>query len=61
MRFSHTHLSGTGAGDLLDLLLAPRTGQVVLEPGADPEARKNPEGTYRARFSHEDEKGEPGY
>jgi predicted alpha-1,2-mannosidase len=61
MGFSHTHLSGTGASDMLDLLLVPRTGDVVLDPGADPGARKNPEGTYRSRFSHEDEKGEPGY
>src|SRR4051812_2538968 len=61
MGFSHTHLSGTGVGDMLDLLLVARTGPVVLEPGTDPEARKNPENTYRSRFSHEDEKGEPGY
>src|SRR3954454_15780704 len=61
MGFSHTHLSGTGVGDMMDLLLVPRTGPVVLEPGTDPEARKNPEGTYRSRFSHEDEKGETGY
>ena len=61
MGFSHTHLSGTGVGDMLDLLLVPRTGSVVLEPGADPEARSKPEGTYRSRFSHADEKGEPGY
>lgn len=61
MGFSHTHLSGTGVGDMLDLLLVPRTGEVVLEPGADPEARSKPEGTYRSRFSHADEKGEPGF
>jgi predicted alpha-1,2-mannosidase len=61
MGFSHTHLSGTGAGDLLDLLLVPRTGQVVLNPGVDPEARLNPVGTYRSEFSHADERGEPGY
>ena len=61
MGFSHTHLSGTGVGDMLDLLLVPRTGQVVLNPGVDPEARSKPEGTYRSRFSHADEKGEPGY
>lgn len=59
--FSHTHLSGTGAGDLLDLLLVPRTGEVVLNRGKDPEARKSPEGTYRSRFSHNNEKAEPGY
>lgn len=61
MGFSHTHLSGTGVGDMLDLLLVPRTGAVVLEPGADPEARANPAGTYRSRFSHADESGEPAY
>lgn len=61
MGFSHTHLSGTGVGDMLDLLLVAWTGEVVLEPGVDPEARKNPEGTYRSRFSHQDEQGEPGY
>ena len=61
MGFSHTHLSGTGVGDMLDLLLVPRTGKVVLEPGVDPEARTNIAGTYRSRFSHADETGEPGY
>ena len=61
MGFSHTHLSGTGVGDMLDLLLVPRTGAVVLAPGVEPEARSNSKGTYRSRFSHEDEKGEPGY
>jgi len=59
--FSHTHLSGTGAADLLDLLLVPRTGPVVLNPGADPDARKNPAGTYRSAFLHSDERAEPGY
>lgn len=61
MGFSHTHLSGTGGADMLDLLLVPRTGDVVLSPGVEPEARKNPAGTYRASFSHADEKAEPGY
>jgi predicted alpha-1,2-mannosidase len=61
MGFSHTHLSGTGVGDMLDLLLVPRTGEVVLEPGTDPAARKDPTGTYRSRFSHTDESAEPGY
>jgi predicted alpha-1,2-mannosidase len=59
--FSHTHLSGTGVGDMLDLLLAPRTGAVVLNQGQDPDARQNPAGTYRSRFSHADEHAEPGY
>ena len=59
--FSHTHLSGTGASDMLDLLLAPRTGDVVLNRGNDSDARQNPAGTYRSRFSHEDEHASPGY
>lgn len=61
MGFSHTHLSGTGVGDMLDLLLVPRTGTAILAPGADPTARTQPSGTYRSRFSHSDEHAEPGY
>jgi predicted alpha-1,2-mannosidase len=57
MGFSHTHLSGTGCGDLLDVLLMPRTGEVKLEPGT----REHPETGYRSPFSHDDEVAEPGY
>jgi predicted alpha-1,2-mannosidase len=57
MGFSHTHLSGTGAADLLDILVMPGTGKVHTEPGT----RENPSEGYRSRFSHETEKGEPGY
>lgn len=57
MGFSHTHLSGTGCGDLLDVLLMPCVGEVKLDPGT----RENPEGGYRSRFSHEDEVSRPGY
>jgi predicted alpha-1,2-mannosidase len=57
MGFSHTHLSGTGCGDLLDVLVMPRTGDVKLEPGT----RENPDSGYRSRFSHDDETMEPGY
>ncbi|HEX8446087.1 MAG TPA: GH92 family glycosyl hydrolase [Sphingomonas sp.] len=55
MGFSHTHLSGTGIGDMLDVLVVPTTGPVQLTPGtlADPDAG------YRQRFS--DEHAEPGY
>ncbi len=59
--FSHTHLSGTGASDMLDVLMAPRTGDVVLNRGTDEAARQNPAGTYRSRFSHADEQATPGY
>jgi predicted alpha-1,2-mannosidase len=57
MGFSHTHLSGTGASDMLDFLLMPGTGPTKLEPGS----RQNPGEGYRSRFSHEDEIAEPGY
>ena len=55
--FSHTHLSGTGVGDLLDVLLVPRVGPVVLAPGS----LARPEGSYRQRFAHADECASPGY
>ncbi|MGB7843993.1 MAG: GH92 family glycosyl hydrolase [Candidatus Acidiferrum sp.] len=57
MGFSHTHLSGTGVGDMLDFLLMPAVGPVHTEPGT----RDNPSAGYRSRFSHTDEHGEPGY
>ena len=57
MGFSHTHLSGTGCGDLLDFLVMPGTGKVKLVPGT----QANPELGYRSRFSHEDEQMSPGY
>ncbi|RRA47259.1 GH92 family glycosyl hydrolase [Acidipila sp. EB88] len=57
MGFSHTHLSGTGCGDLLDVLLVPNTGEVKWNPGT----RENPSEGYRAAFSHADEVMEPGF
>lgn len=57
MGFSHTHLSGTGCGDLLDFLVVPRTGEVRLVPGD----RKQPGTGYRSRFSHANEHAHPGY
>ncbi len=57
MGFSHTHLSGTGAADLLDVLLMPGVGEAHTEPGG----ADNPDGGYRSRFSHDDERAEPGY
>ncbi len=55
--FSHTHLSGTGAGDMLDVLLIPNVGPVKWESGS----RDNPQAGYRAPFSHADEVMTPGY
>src|SRR3984957_19498018 len=57
MGFSHTHLSGTGCGDLLDFLVMPGTGEVKLVPGP----RSNPDEGYRSRFDHADEHAEPGF
>src|SRR5690348_7535142 len=57
MGFSHTHLSGTGCGDLLDILVMPGTGESKLVPGT----RENPDAGYRSRFDHKDERAEPGY
>ena len=57
MGFSHTHLSGTGCGDLLDVLVMPGTGAAKTVPGS----REHPEEGYRSRFSHDDEVATPGY
>ncbi len=57
MGFSHTHLSGTGCGDLLDVLLIPNVGDVKWQPGS----RENPSEGYRAPFSHSDEVMTPGF
>ena len=57
MGFSHTHLSGTGASDMLDFLLMPGTGPAKTTPGS----RQNPGEGYRSRFSHDEELAEPGY
>lgn len=51
--FSHTHLSGTGIGDMGDVLLLPFTGLVQESAGRE----KLP----AARFSHEGEHASPGY
>jgi predicted alpha-1,2-mannosidase len=57
MGFSHTHLSGTGCGDLLDFLVMAGTGPAHVVPGD----RRNPDEGYRSRFDHADERMEPGY
>jgi putative alpha-1,2-mannosidase len=55
--FSHTHLSGTGRGEALDILVMPTTGEIQFEAGT----RENPDSGYRSRFSHANEKAAPGY
>jgi len=46
MGFSHTHLSGTGIGDMLDVLLMPAQGPVQLKAGD----RGLPERDYYSRY-----------
>jgi predicted alpha-1,2-mannosidase len=55
--FSHTHLSGTGRGELLDVLLMPTIGSVQFNPGT----REAPDSGYRSRFSHTKEAARPGF
>jgi predicted alpha-1,2-mannosidase len=47
--FSHTHLSGTGIGDLLDVSVMPMTN-------VNPDTL-----AYRSKFSHQQEQAAPGY
>jgi len=49
MGFSHTHLSGTGIGDLCDISVMPMVNKPAT---AD---------TVRSTFSHQQEKASPGY
>ncbi len=55
--FSHTHLSGTGIGDLLDVLVMPVAG------GVDLGAERGPDGMrpYADRLDHDAEMAAPGY
>ena len=53
--FSHTHLSGTGIGDMLDVLVVPTRGPVLLDGGP----LEDPDKGYRQRYR--DEVAEPGY
>ncbi len=55
--FSHTHLSGTGCVDLLDVLLMPATDDFKF----DPQAKADSATSYRSKFSHSDEEMAPGY
>lgn len=53
---SHMLLSGTGCGDMLDVLLIPNVGEVKWVPGT----RENPSKGHRAPFRHADEQMEAG-
>lgn len=55
--FSHTHLSGTGASDLGDVLIMPYTGSIKTDKGQ----QKAPHQGYLSRYSHKRETARPGY
>lgn len=55
--FSQTHLSGTGIGDLADVLVMP----VVRAPDLSKHYESRDDREYRSRFSHADESAQPGY
>ncbi|MEO5858476.1 MAG: GH92 family glycosyl hydrolase [Pyrinomonadaceae bacterium] len=55
--FSHTHLSGTGIPDGADILFMPTVGG----PQFDAIAGGEWENSYASKFSHANEKAEPGY
>jgi predicted alpha-1,2-mannosidase len=57
MGFSHTHLSGTGIGDLGDVLFLPYEGEPkLMAPNGDD---KTP--SFGSSFSHKEETASPGY
>lgn len=55
--FSHTHLSGTGAGDLYDISFMPLAGTIKQEVLDD--VKKSP--TIFSSFTHNNETASPGY
>ncbi len=56
--FAHMCLSGTGIGDLADLLILPTNKAVVSDTI---EGGKNFLQAYKSKINHVDEKAEPGY
>lgn len=68
--FSHTHLSGTGVGDMLDILLLPFHGDYAAELAAAASAHQQAVAAKRSnsawpqisrRYSHRDEVAQAGY
>ncbi len=55
--FPQLHLSGTGIGDLGDVLLMPYVGEIKLDKGKETERYSG----YASRFSHQNETVQPGY
>lgn len=55
--FSHLHMSGTGIGDLGDILIMPYMGNIQLNKGYEKERYSG----YASSFSHKNERAAPGY
>jgi len=55
--FSHTHLSGTGIGDLCDVLIMPAIGKVDLSKDTD--GIRN--SSFASTFKHQNEEATVGY
>lgn len=55
--FSHTHLSGTGIGDLLDITVMPVVGEVTYARGSD----DDPQSGLWSYSRRSVERAEPGY
>lgn len=55
--FSQMHLSGTGIGDLGDVLITPYTGELKTTPGT----QEKPLEGYASLYTHQDETAKPGY
>lgn len=56
--FSHKHLSGTGCGDLADILFLPTMGNVITDL---PDSTTSVAKLNKSTFSHNKEKARPGY
>ena len=55
--FSHLHLSGTGIGDLADVLFMPIAGEIKIDKGR----QEYPHNGFLSTFSHKNETTKPGY
>jgi predicted alpha-1,2-mannosidase len=55
--FAHTHLGGTGIGDLGDISIMPATGKILLEKGKTADDQEG----YLSKFSHQNEVAKAGY
>ncbi len=55
--FAHTHLSGTGIGDLYDVLVMPTTATVDFHKPI----KGRDDYDYHSAFSHDEESASPGY